>query len=51
MIQSLPFSISSLVLSQAAARARAFEAPIAEAVEIGEDAIFIFEHVVGLRVL
>ena len=32
-----------------AARARALEAPVAEAVEIGEDAILVFEHLSTLR--
>ena len=49
-IQSRPFSRIALVPSQAPRAARAFEAPVVPAVEIGEDAVLVVEHrsVLGL---
>ena len=44
MIQSLPFSMMALVPSQAPRCRAPFEAPVAEAVEIGEDAVLVGKH-------
>ncbi len=43
-IQSRPFSMMTFGAIPGAATARAFETPIIEAVEIGEDAILVGEH-------
>ena len=44
MIQSWPLSMSELGAVPGAARARAREAPVVEAVEVAEDAVLVLEH-------